>query len=591
MRKAGSAAVDLLLPALPGLAFALGWIALALVAFPGALQGQLGDPDSHMVIVRLREFLATGSLQHGFLDRDNAPYGMVLHWTMIYDLLLLAVAAPFAAILGWSAAITMLAPFVGPFCVLLLVLVATWAAAPILSGAQRGYFGLFVALAPMVLNYGKPGNATHHLAVVIAWAVFMGFALRVATRNDTRANGMAAGAAATLALWINVECVPGVAAGAGLMMLAWIRDGARRRAGNLAFALGFALTALAAHLVDRPYGGYLAPEIDRFSIVYVTFAWLLLLTWLEVASVPQTAAARPVRFVVAAGGAAFAALVLLLLFPQLLSPRQDVFSQLVYDLIWSRVGEMLPAYASLRLAVTAMTTTAVAALAALFFVWRAQSTEARQAWLAYLLVLAAVTAPAIPFVRFAIYPQVVAGIAGVLLIEAGAARIAAPIGSALVRVLGAAVWIALPVLILVMLPPQGSVVPIEDARACALPPVAAALDDPARMGAEPAIVLTHPNTAPETLYWTRHRVVAGPYHRNFAGLSDAATVMAARDDAVARDVIARRGVGYVLVCASGVASGVEHFFDRLRAGDAPVWLEPVPWPAGVDSKLRLYRVR
>ncbi|MGQ0676619.1 MAG: hypothetical protein ACT4N4_11110 [Rhodospirillales bacterium] len=122
---------------------------------------------------------------------------------------------------------------------------------------------------------------------------------------------------------------------------------------------------------------------------------------------------------------------------------------------------------------------------------------------------------------------------------------------------------------------------------------AAALNDAGFMGGRNLILLTHPDLAPETLYWTGHRVVAGLYHLNVDGLSDAVAVITARDDAMAREILTRRGVAYVLVCAAPAPSAhidPAQLFPRLERGEAPDWLRAQPLPSPIATDLRLYRV-
>jgi len=120
------------------------------------------------------------------------------------------------------------------------------------------------------------------------------------------------------------------------------------------------------------------------------------------------------------------------------------------------------------------------------------------------------------------------------------------------------------------------------------------MNDAAFMGGRGLVVFTHPDQAPETLYWTDHRVVAGLYHLNVDGLSDAVAVIAGRDDAKTQVIFKRRGVSYVLVCAPKPREGAPgdrgQLFYRLERGEAPDWLVPKPWPAGTKTDLRLYRV-
>src|SRR6266480_7167013 len=48
------------------------------------------DPDTLMRLARIKFVLETHGWHGGFFPRDNAPYGIVLHWTMLFDLPIIA---------------------------------------------------------------------------------------------------------------------------------------------------------------------------------------------------------------------------------------------------------------------------------------------------------------------------------------------------------------------------------------------------------------------------------------------------------------------------------------------------------------------
>jgi len=270
-----------LAPSVPGLlaaAFLLGLLVFTVHA--GAPPGALNDADSYMQIVHFRYLLAGGGEHGALFMRDNAPYGMVLHWSRAYDLLVFALAAPLAAVLGWAEAISWIGPFLGPIWTGVLIIVGVWAIEPVCAARERVAVGIALAWTPIPLVWGAFGNADHHVAVLIAWVALMGFALRVAAGGANWRQGAGAGLAAAGALWLNVDCILPVGLGLAVMGLAWIRDGGARRPANLAAAAGFALALTAALAVGPPQAGWRAAHLDRLSIVYVVFALLVAGLWL-----------------------------------------------------------------------------------------------------------------------------------------------------------------------------------------------------------------------------------------------------------------------------------------------------------------------
>ena len=596
MQERGARAV--LIDSLPGLMILAAILAAALKANDGVLRGEMVDPDSYMVLVRLKAVLAQGGWNGGFFPRDNAPFGMVLHWTKSYDLIFLALAAPFALFASWDTAIAIVAPAIGPLCIVSLILLTIWASAPVAGTAERRFIGMVLALAPLLINYGMAGNATHHIAIVAGWAAFMGYALRVAALRRGTRDGAAAGITAALALWLSVECILPVALGIALMGLAWIRDGEPLRRPNLVFAAVFLAAIWVLLAFDPPYDGFLHPRPDRLSIVYAVFAALLALLWVTISFARQMPEAWRGRLIVAVAGSAVSAAVLWLLFPHLFDPKQATFGELGGE-FWSNVEEMAPAFAELHLGVMHMGAPAIGLLSAIGFVWVRRGRE-RVHWTLLALMLLALIVPGVLHVRFAIYPQVLAALpTACFLAQLG--PIMDRIAPERLRLIGRSFTIALvavsPLLTTVLVSKAMGVpksVAMED---CAVRPAAPALNDPAFMGGRDLIIMTHPNQAPDTLYWTGHRVVAGLYHLNVEGLSDAMGFVTAKDDAKARAILTRRGVGFVMVCGAkpqaddGKKPDEAQLFARLRKGSGPDWLKAQPWPPGIATDLKLFRVR
>jgi asparagine N-glycosylation enzyme membrane subunit Stt3 len=366
----GASVIERLPVPLAGVALAAFVLtAVLLTAHPEVLRGDLIDTDSYMHLVRLRAVIADGSWLGGFFQRDNAPFGMVLHWTKAYDLMLLALAAPLAAFVGWGRALMWLAPAIGPLAVFAVVMAAVWAMAPICETAERRLAGIVLALAPMVLTYGSVGDADHHVMVVAVWLLFMGFTLRVAIGGGLR-QGVWAGLAAAFALWLSVECILGVALGIALMGLAWVRDGEGLRRASLGFAATFALAMALLLALDAPHGGWLEVEPDRLSVLYVAFALLLTLLWGVLALVPQCAEAWRTRLGVAAAGAALCAICLVALFPAIFAPEQAVFGAELGDQVWNDVDEMVPVFRRFGTGIMLTGSIAIGLAVAVTLTWR-----------------------------------------------------------------------------------------------------------------------------------------------------------------------------------------------------------------------------
>jgi hypothetical protein len=111
--------------------------------------------------------------------------------------------------------------------------------------------------------------------------------------------------------------------------------------------------------------------------------------------------------------------------------------------------------------------------------------------------------------------------------------------------------------------------------------------------AEAGYVFTHVDLGPRLIAVTHHKAVAGPYHRNQQGILD---VMKGFRGSVenAREIIARRGIDYVLICPGlsettiYSAEAPNGFYKQLIAGKVPAWLQPVQLPK--DWPYKMWRV-
>lgn len=117
----------------------------------------------------------------------------------------------------------------------------------------------------------------------------------------------------------------------------------------------------------------------------------------------------------------------------------------------------------------------------------------------------------------------------------------------------------------------------------------------ANRGADAPVLFSNSiNLGPELAWRTPFRVVGAPYRRGGEAIADTVAFFAAADDAAARAVAARRQASMVLLCAPrpGEEEAVAgaSLLGRLRRGEAPEWLAPVPLP-GAPAGVLLFAVR
>jgi hypothetical protein len=107
-------------------------------------------------------------------------------------------------------------------------------------------------------------------------------------------------------------------------------------------------------------------------------------------------------------------------------------------------------------------------------------------------------------------------------------------------------------------------------------------------------IFTFADLGPRLIAVTRHKAIAGPYHRNGQAILDVHHAFDGSPDQ-ARAIALRHGATMLLVCPHFAESTVYRarspngFYARLERGERFPWMEPVPLPK--NSPYWLWRIR
>jgi len=519
------------------------------------LSGNLGDTDAFLRISVLESHLLHGQ-PLDWSPRDGAPHGVALQWSRPPSWLFLAAAWPFRllgletrqALLAGAGVVQGLSP-------VLLALALLWALRTV-SGLPAAAAAASVLLLHVpTLGYAALHRPDHHLLVVLPAVLAAGLLLRGGIRRQ-----VLAGLLAALAVWIHPEGIPLATLLVGAQALANLRHPG---GGAVAAGLGLAVGLTLAAVLDRPTDNAIW-AIDRHGPAHALAA---------IAALPGLLFLRHQDLRFRAGGllgaGLAAATTLLSAQPDLLRGSAALMDPVVKALWWDRIREIQPPQGGMILAHLALP--AIGAAAALL--------AARQIpWPlgARLLLAAGAVLPLAAWTAGAVRHTVLSAAAGAL-----ALGLALPHLPRLARRILPTVTVLLGLLGVVV----AALSPREDTRACRLSPDARV----ALVALPPATILSPIDLAPEILFHTPHRTVAGPYQRNAAGIADALRAFddAAEDAPNARAILARRGVSLILACPDSQRAGA--LARRLSPnGTPPAWLAPLPFP---DPHLTLHRIQ
>jgi hypothetical protein len=587
--------------------------AILVTGLSPALDGRLIDVDGYTHLVRATELHERGDWYDTVLHRANAPYGVPMHWTRPFDLVLLSGAYALAPFLGFHDALWWWGVFVPAAGQLATALLLVWAAAPLLAGAARAFLGLALVLQMAVSAYSMAGRPDHHLLLLAAFVAGVGLTIRLVARPFARHRALLAGAVTGGALWFSIELLIPYVAAVGALALPWcLRGGDRARTGlwHAAGALGAVALALA---VERPPSRWAVVTYDRLSVVALVPAALTLGFWSLVrAAERRRGAALDVPARRAALGAAVVAAAAL---GALAFARGFLGSSMVADeesaLFFASIAENQPLLptdaATLARCLLALGSALVVLPWLPRLVRRAPDGPARDGWLVVAVSLVLCLFPSLRLARLAPYPEIVATLplCALLVSALSALERVRPFALGALARAGAAFALLLgPLLIGAVV---GSSAAAASGRAhdrtavrqdtempCALPPLVEALLRPDGLGGHVQVILTDPTFGPELMYRTPHLVVGSPDHRNVDGIRDCVTFFRSTDAAAARAIVRTRGVTLVVACTAWLeAAAPRHAPDamvaRMLSGMMPEWMAPVALP-GTAAGFRVYRV-
>jgi hypothetical protein len=540
----------------------------------------LNDPDSYMRLVRLEQGIHAGHLVT-VVARDDSGAGVMVEWSRLLDMLLWMMAVPMALFIGWHRALFVAGVVLGPLGVGALGVVLAWVAEPFAARRYLWSAAVAAALLPGLLTFAAPGVVHYHVLLLALIAATAGFVAR-AWQNDV-GYGFLAGMCGGFAIWLTPETMPFVLMVFGALLLRWWQ--VRMGAGITACAAGFFDVLGFALAIDPPQGGYLMPEIDRLSLVYVALAMLLLAGAALLWKMEQ----RLKRYRAPAGLALMAVLlgIWIAIFPKVVMGPYGIMSPDDMRKFFGVMLELQPVKGAAAVAYLAP-----GLLALCYALWRVREPRGRWIWLhvaACTLVALVLGWKFILFVGFSACMG--AALVPVVLSDVSLRFEAAPSLAMLGRLAVLILVFGVPE-IAASLPEHPSGIAAAEARkfpACGLRDIS-----PLAAQAGDNIVLAQAEATPELLYRTRIKTVGSLYQHGVPGYLRSRDAWRSEPGSTVPDAVRATGAAYILFCPqAGRYAPVADLprttlWDALEAGTPPDWAVPVGANA---AGWRLYRVQ
>lgn len=588
--------------------------------------GNLVDSDSYARLVRVERLLETGAWFDSSLPRANWPYGGSLHWSRLFDMLLIALALPLMPALGVKAALYWSGAVISPILHLFTAAAVVWAARPLIGRSGALIAGALTAVQFGVLGYATLGHADHHMLFGLIAVLAIGFTVHslTGTEPETGRHAACAGVVLAAGFWLGAEMQVTAALCLMALGLKWVFEGdggetvaaGTRPVLNLALNLSLGLLAgVAVALAVERGPGFFDVGYDRISIVHLTLAALLAAFWWGVARLDgRGPAGVPGRLGLVAAGAVAVLGLMRGLYPKVfVNPLTDVDPVVQEIFVTISESSVIDDAGHFFLYVGAVV------LALPWAAWRLK-TQPRggRSW-GWLLLAAAVVvyvAFAISWIRWSNYAGLILTFAVAdLIVHADAAidrrfrfpsrmAVKVPIvvllavgplaaGTALVYAQGAqdrAINGAPS--------PSSSPAPAKDGdpRLCPVQAMARYLEAPP-WADRPRTILASVNFGAELLYRTRHRVTATLHHPQAPGILDSVRILGGVDDGEILKLVRQRQVDLIMICEHSahdgyflMGGGDRILYKRLERGQFPEWIVEVGLPQDLRQGFRLFEI-
>lgn len=536
---------------------------------PKLIAADLPNPDSYYKLVMVRDH--DPAMGFNFVARDNAPYGVWMHWSLPHTWTVWVMHKGLMALgLEQQPALLVAGGGLTLLSMLLLALLVALAVANAGSPKAAVVAALAVASSPPLFGYGQLLQITHHIFMLVPVAAAAACFLRPAFGAGRLAD-FAGGLLLGLALWISPETMPLVVALAGLR--AAIRLQYPQSGAVWPVAVGLMLMLCAGLWLDPP-----PPTFSAWALDHISHAWLLLGALLAALLLYTDACVRrSLSLPRSAGELALALLLAAVIWggmvPGALQGAGSLIPAYLHEVWYLHINELQPvgkpsewlAYLLLPVA---------SGMLLLVMTWRERSL--------WLLVLA---------VSVLAYAGLAAGHIRMGAASALLAALAFGLGLSRVHAFEHMHEKSLPMRAQLFVVALILLVPLQVLGAAGL---AQLENDHEKQEADenscrfdtmlpllttlpPGVVLTETNLGPEVLFKTRHQVVAGNYHHNIAGLTDSFHMLRSlAPDAEARVLADRRGVDQVVMCTD-VGSNLKRGKSERTLAQRVAASEPVDW--------------
>lgn len=163
------------------------------------------DTDDHMRILRILEFFKDFDLTNNMIMRSNVPFGCELHWTRFYDFFIILPTYILNLFLqNIRESVVYVCFFITPIVKIFFILVAYRIAQKITTGYVAFIIGNCLAAHPLLIPYCNFGRPDHHAFIFLFTMLPMYFLVLAEAKNFKKYH-LELAIVSALAVWISPE--------------------------------------------------------------------------------------------------------------------------------------------------------------------------------------------------------------------------------------------------------------------------------------------------------------------------------------------------------------------------------------------------
>jgi len=566
--------------------------------------GGLVDTDSFMHMVKAQQLAEGQDWYDMAIHGSNFPYGDEMHWTRLFDIVLLAGAYALKPFIGFKNGLLLWGIIVGPILGICSLLGLTWASRPILNDdAQRWLWLIFISQT-MLLQVFYFGRPDHHSLLLLLFIIIIGCLLKVNTPTCTDRYVIMCAMLVSLAMWVSVEAILFVLVAFVTLWFWWLSRGGAYARQPLQFSISVLMFSTIFLLVERPLSAVMTVEYDKISVVYI-FVLILAVaaTYVMFLMKNTRLIIKLVTTLLLMGGCIGA---IWSVFPSLLKGPMVGLNPDLVPIWYSKVIEAQPVWRlDIQIQIIIWGSAALFVIYLIYLAFRKQDSADMQA-LSPLLIGFIILLPAgVAQLRTCYFLLVVIIIVLARLVDTLMLKITemnlGKYSTPLVRVaVLMGFMLGLPGIGLMTASASDSSGIIGSGKISQpdLAEMSNFLNDYKIEHPPAKTILTSIDFGPEIFYRTGLNIIAGPYHRNDEGILYVHNVMAAEELDIVKRMLDDRSIDLVMLCPDSSeallyadTADKASFYERLIAGEVPDFLEKVGLPPDLSQSFVLLKVR